>query len=43
MGANIVSVFVIRREELQFMYNFNRFVAFMPLFRTTKTLEAVHR
>ena len=30
MGANIVSVSVIRREKLQFMYNFNRFVAFMP-------------
>ena len=43
MGANIVSVSVIRREKLQFMYNFNRFVASMPLFRTTKTLEAVHR
>ena len=40
MGANIVSVSVIRREKLQFMYNFNRFVAFMPLVRTTKT---VHR
>ena len=43
MGANIVSVSVIRREKLQFMYNFNRFVAFMPIFHTTKTLEAVHR
>ena len=43
MGANIVGVSVIRREKLQFMYNFNRFVAFMPLFRTPKTLEAVHR
>ena len=43
MGANIVSGPVIRREKLQFMYSFNRFVAFMPLFRTTKTLEAVHR
>ena len=43
MGVNIVSGSVIRREKLQFMYNFNRFVAFMPLSRTTKTLEAVHR
>ena len=43
MGANTVSGFVIRRGKLQFMYNFNRFVAFMPLSRTTKTLEAVHR
>ena len=43
MVANIVSVSVIRREKLQFMYNFNRFVASMPLSRTTKTLEAVHR
>ena len=43
MGANIVSVSIIRRGKLQFMYNFNRFVAFMPLFRITKTLEAVHR
>ena len=43
MGANIVSVSVIRREKLQFMNNFNRLVAFMPLSRTTKTLEAVHR
>ena len=42
MGANIVSVSVIR-EKLQFMYNVNRFVVFMPLFRTTKTWEAVHR
>ena len=32
MGTNIVSVSVILREELQFMYNFNRFVAFMRLF-----------
>ena len=32
MGANIVSVSVILREKLQCMYNFNRFVAFMPLF-----------
>ena len=37
MGANTVSVSVIRREKLQFMYNFNRFVAFMPFFRTTET------
>ena len=42
MGANIVSVSVIRREKLQFMYNFNRFVAFMPFFRTMKTLKPVH-
>ena len=42
MGANIVGVSVIR-EKLQFMYNFDKFVAFMPLFRTTKTWEAVHR
>ena len=42
MGANIVILSVIRREKLQFMYNFNRFVAFMPLLRTTKTFEAVH-
>ena len=32
MGANIVSVSVILREKLQFMYNFNMCVAFMPLF-----------
>ena len=32
MGANIVSVSVLIREKLHFMYNFNRFVAFMPLF-----------
>ena len=32
MGVNIVSVSVILREKLQFMYNFNRFVAFMSLF-----------
>ena len=31
MGTNIVSVSVIRREKLQFMYNFNRFVVFMPV------------
>ena len=43
MGANIVSVSEILREKLQFMYNFNRFVALMPLFRITKTLKAVHR
>ena len=43
MGANIVSFFGILREKLQFMYNFNRFVAFMLFFRTTKTLKAVHR
>ena len=36
MGANIVSVSVIRREKLQFMYNFNRFVAFIPLFAQRK-------
>ena len=35
-GANIVNISVIRREKLQFMYNFNRCVAFMPLFRTLK-------
>ena len=44
MGANIVNVSVLLREKLQFMYNFNRFVAFMPLFVcTTKTMKAVHR
>ena len=43
MGANIVTVSIIRREKLQFMYNFNRFVASMPPVRTNKTLEAVHR
>ena len=31
MGANVVSVSVIRREKLQFMYKFNRSVAFKPL------------
>ena len=43
MGAYIVSVSVIRCEKLQFIYNFNRFVASMPLSRTIKTSEAVHR
>ena len=43
MGANIVSVSVICREKLQFMYNFNRLIAFWPPFCTTKTLEAVQR
>ena len=32
MGANIVSVSIILREKLQFMYNFNIYVAFMPPF-----------
>ena len=31
MGVNIVIVSVILREKLKFMYNFNRFVVFMPL------------
>ena len=30
MGVNIVSDSVILCEKLQFMYDFNRFVAFMP-------------
>ena len=41
MGANIVSVSVIRREKLQFMYNFNRFVAFMPFFFRTTNWNAL--
>ena len=36
MGANIVGVSVIRLEKLQFMYNFSRFVAFMPRFAQLK-------
>ena len=36
MGAKLVSVSVIRREKMQFMYNFNRFVAFMPFFAQLK-------
>ena len=42
MGVNTVSVSVILREKLQFMYTFKIFVAFIQLFRTTKTLKAVH-
>ena len=42
--ANIISFSVILREKLQVMYNFNRFVAFMPLFcAQLKLVKAVHR
>ena len=41
MCANIVNVSVIFREKLQFMYNFNRFVPFMPLLLRTTILKAV--
>ena len=40
MGANIVSVSVILREKLQFMYNFNILLLSCLFFRTTKTLKA---
>ena len=40
MGTNIVSVSVILREKLQFMYNFNRFVASMPLFSHNLNFES---
>ena len=40
MRANIVSVSVILREKVQFMYNFNRFVAFIPLFSHNKNFES---
>ena len=36
MGANIVSVSIIRREKLQFMYNLNRFVASSLFFAQLK-------
>ena len=40
MGANIVSVSVILREKLQFMYNFNRFVAFVHPFSHNLNFES---
>ena len=40
MGANTISVPVIVREKLQCMYNFNRIVAFVPLFSHNSNFES---
>ena len=40
MGANIVSVSVILGEKLQFMYNFNIFVAFISFFSHNLNFES---